>query len=866
MALTETRPLDPVNTGPNHTAQRPAHRLPPRQAPPQPHNEGRPIGPERNREELKIEPPLAEGLKRQQAELEANGEVKERELNSRFLEFQTEHEEQFQLAYSVLKRDEPGLNSYIFFQRFYRGLEIVSLLNPGLRELSVAVKLENILRPEPDHAGQTQANIEHLVRLGSVSLGGRTTADRRNVFLDLFLAVNFNRREALEPLVGKLSNEAGRVCLLAAANLVQGLYEKQLARIADTADQERLNRQVATKRRAERKEEEQLEQKRVESRREEATRLVGRIADKLEAAVLIRLGEELRQLQAEAEPSEQASLPAEELLQNIVCGLDQLDWLAKGLESILALPESKPGELLSLAYRWARLDSRLADLPKRLRDHIKGSFGEMLANRTLADGLLTDPATKSTLMLFDTKQNIGFLTAGFTLLASKEETASPATEPPFGAVDEIQPLPTLAAVGKICLSLKLAAEEKNAAAFVPPLLFCADGERFPIPFDGDLSYQQRLAIFSQAFIAAGPEVVPLLLSAYRSAAPELSQLEPEAGRTAGNVITYVIIDLCRKYPEALNKLLEAPDLNGPRQAETAQEQVIDIRHPKTVRLPQLEPWILKALFGIYNHKERDHDRVESTELPAGHTFAPAERLKLEVQRLTAENISIATAADQGTAAARKNILALAARIATTIDLVATGKPTEARTELSKLLAAAESAGIKLSYAQALVGYVYAGRPERATTDDLRELSAFCSGETNGPGSRTNLQRVLEVSEGKICTVSKDYQGLDGAALAAEFLLYGLVMTHERVAARRTLAARIISVLKGDEATWSSLMELVKSQPAEAAAFIDNFIREARKAAAESENERKLRLVKSLFDTEVLKQALTAVPKPRPVSG
>lgn len=845
--MAEVNLSEAINPGQSRTVELPGHRPPPRHAP-QPQHSKPPIAPEVRREDMMIEVLTPdEGLRLHEAEMG----IKDRELYSRFRDFQAERRELFQAAFDSLRQSEPELNGYQFYRQFYRGLEVVSRLNPQLAELEISSKLERVLLIGPENARQIQRNIELLFRLGAVSLLGRTAAGTDS-FLDHFLAVNFDRREKLESLASQLTDETRLCCLLTAADLVQQLYEKLLERIASAADQESLIQQAAAKRLAERKEEERQQERRVESRREEAARLVRQIADKSEADVLVRLGEGLRELQAEAEQSERTPLPADEFLENIVSGLDRLAWLGRVLESV---PASEAKELLALAYRWERLDSRLVGLPERLRDHVKSCFGKMLEDINLTDSLLTNPSTQSALELLDTEQNRNYIAAGFDLLAARDKTEEPAAAPLYYPEDEVQPLPTLAAIGKFLISLQTAVEEENAEAFVPALLSAAAPERFPISFEGDLRNEQKLAIICQAFIAAGPQAVPLLLSAYRSAAVELSVLRPAARQAAREAMTHVILTLCLRHREALLGLLEYKAPDSPRQTERENEPegVIKLSRARVARVPDIWPQLLNAMFRICNETERQ-DKVASHELQREEALTPTQRLKLETQRLAADNHSLVTVGNQDSIPNRKTILALAVSVSTVIELVATDKPLEALPELNKLLAAARTAGAKLSAAPALVDLVYAAIWEKAIRNDA-QVASFCAGKTPGPGTTIDPQGRLGIIEEEISTISQDYQVTVGESLS-ERLLHGLVMS--RVDDRPALADRIISLLKVDP-VWDSLTELVISQPAAAAAVIDTCVREARKALNE-ESERKLHRP---IETAIPIRVIELRPRPGP---
>jgi hypothetical protein len=838
MAATLITPPEPAKPVQNHAAEGTAHRLPPRHAS-QPHNPGQPIAAELRRQDLKIEVSPEEGLRLRKADLEAKpNEIKDRELYDRFLIFQAEHRDLFQLAFADLKSRELGLNGYDFYRRLYQGLEVVCCLNPELKGLTVPEKLGNLLRPGQENAERNRVNIELAVRIGSLSLGNHTA--RAGRFLDLFLAVNYTKSEEIESLAGNLANTTRLERITMAMDLVQRLYERQLERITAAADEARTLQQATAKKLVEKKEIEQRWEK---------------LAAEVKAVNLLRLGYSLMRARAEAEEAKGKSLPGDEYLQMVSSGLDRIDWLDCVVAKVSTLPVLEAIEIFSVACRFDLLDSRLAGYPERLRDHVKSELAGMLDESRLKERFLATPSVKTTLKLFDSEQTRSFVADGYALLAGREKHEELGPESPFWAVDELQSPLTLAAVGEFLDSLKTAVTKENAVALIPTFMFSADPGRSPISFQGNLHDQQKMAIISKALTAVGPAVVPLLLSAYRSAAPELSGLGQEARLAARDFIGHVIIIHCLKDREALSSLLNDREPESPPIAQP--DRVAELRPSRTARLPALGPQIISFLFQTFT--KRGQEAVASLELKQEKPFGPAERLRLEIRKLTAGNASLVSVGNNSSAANRKAILAQAVRIVTLIDLVESGKPLEARTEVDQILAAAEAEGIRLAYAPALIGYVYAGKAEKATVNDLRELSAFCAGEANGPGSKIDLKRVLQTIGGQLyIAIDRDYKELDEASLAVEILLIGLIM--RKVQARSARAARIISVLRGDEATWNILLELVKSQPLEAESFISSLIKKAGELADPSVPAGKLTLVRHPFDEMVLKNALESLPK------
>jgi hypothetical protein len=798
--------------------------------------------------------PLEEEIRVKSGESLRPGESSE--LVDRLRDLQNERPEllaDIQRAFDDLQSDGPRLNSLDYFcGSFYHGLEL-SLANPKLAELDIAQKLERLLPTEPERIAECRKNIELLARLGRISLHHRLEAERACRFLETFLANISDQEETIRALEGAESNIIGRGCFTAAVELIDRLYSRELERIESAADQERAVQLSVFKHLAERKDKEKQERTRYEKQLAEHARAI-------KLTELISLGRALLSSQAEAEQAEGIRLPAEDFIRSVVEGVDKLGWLSRVLDqaSNLTVETEAAAEFFSLAYRWARLDARLAGMPL-LSSHIRDGFLNAFDNAE--DSLRVDLFTREALKLFNHEQTRIQIAAGFALLISEDKSPNLAAMSHAIPMNGLPPLPTLKIMGSIVLSLQEAVNTQDDGAFVRILKFCARDKIVPIT--GNLDNQQESAFIGKALVAAGPAAVPLIMSAYRSVGSK-RQLDKRARQTIRDVVAQAVTQLCLKYYAVLSNLLEADQAVRPRQAEAAPEEVIELRS-RPARLPNIRTQILDYLFGFYAQAKLADHAIENIELRSQEVFTPEERLPLEVQRLISANPHVSSSGTGGTVADRINVLALAVQTVNMLELTESGPQIEA---LDRLLESAAAAGLKLADARALVGFVYAGPWEKGKESDLRELSAFCGGEAGGTISTVNMQRVLGVIGKRLSlTFERDVLEADEITLAAETLLVGLVMRRDEVKIRPTRAARIISVLQGNPEAWDILRELVKTRPAEAAAFIDGLIEKAGKAIELPTQAGTLTLVKNQFDVPVLETALQqSLPKLRSLFG
>lgn len=186
-------------------------------------------------------------------------------------------------------------------------------------------------------------------------------------------------------------------------------------------------------------------------------------------------------------------------------------------------------------------------------------------------------------------------------------------------------------------------------------------------------------------------------------------------------------------------------------------------------------------------------------------------------------------ADKAQAAAKLIVFGWEDRLESPVPLTGAGLR-ETRAGLKRLLADAGSLNIKLSFDPCKVGLVYAGILEKfLDRRESREIAGFLFGSERAR-SQADLRRVMKLMQGEIYTsVGRDYKNMSRAEIAAEVLLYGLIM--RRVNAIRPRAARIISVLKADAAVWTTLQELVKNgEPAAATDYLDKLLRAANSSA------------------------------------
>ena len=230
--------------------------------------------------------------------------------------------------------------------------------------------------------------------------------------------------------------------------------------------------------------------------------------------------------------------------------------------------------------------------------------------------------------------------------------------------------------------------------------------------------------------------------------------------------------------------------------------------------------------------------VETLEIEARSDAKWESRFQIEIKRLSEDNRLSGRLSDERLVAHRSRIFSLARGLLTVRELAGQGRLLEARTELNRLLAEATWTGYTLSYAQALIGSVYAGLLEKYPND---------------------VQQELPTVLGKLRKGSK-------LVTTEELLLQGIVMN--RVGLLPSKADRVITALRNEPVIWEHLLDLLRQQkPEAAAAYVEQLLNHASEIVNENErSSARLRLIIRSFDLNVLNQAVGRLTLPDPLSA
>ena len=742
------------------------------------------------------------------AEAEAT-EAKKNKTYERFREVRDRHPAVFEEAFQSLQNERTSLSGAEFYDRFYQGLSVISSNDPRLQGLAPADRVNALLFRTSDGAVPSLEEIVRIFRAGETVARGRALRPGSAPFLELYLALRWDQAQDGITVTDQVANRLDLDRFLIAAELIINLYDRMEKRIAQAAAEQSVARDTATKRLAEKKADAELFEK-LRCLAAELRIAEERAAFRPREAPLVKLGRAVLRAQAELG---KASLGAEVFLREVASGLSQFGSPGEFLESSLQLSHVKAVSLLTRAYRWGKLADLLNGLPVELQDNIKAILLPLdipAAKIDEALAFLADPPRRESLEL------------GYRCLSVNPKILA-------NCFSLDKPLERLAAHGELGRQIRQALDAGDTATLIPALILSAslpEKEPLPAPPVPDLT---KKYVIGHILRTAEPRHIPVLIETGDRALAQLSRRDQPLRQAVVWLIAETVERLCRDH-QAVEILLQ----ETPPPAPTA-ANLVEIRP-----IRQVTKQFVLNLMVASSHRP-----------PPDNASAWPAWFKQAVRQVASSNRALSPRRDF-----QRQVVSLAARLASVRLSIDCQRPVEAREELQRALDEAVRHNLKLPQAPVLISWVYTGLLEKAVTGELKELPSLL-GDPGSPGLSLSAANVSSVLAGEINTSLGKIPGISDDLAAEELLLQGLIT--RRVEYRPEVASAIVSLLK-NRRIWARLLVTIRQQPAEAAGFVDRLIEaaEAIRVSEKSYGALSLRQNRPLHHSQVLHQALTEI--------
>lgn len=505
-----------------------------------------------------------------------------------------------------------------------------------------------------------------------------------------------------------------------------------------------------------------------------------------------------------------AILSARADLGQTVLGLSQFGSLGEFLDKSMQMSSSEVVIMIAHAYRWGRLSDLLAGLPVELQDNIRALLLAPDIPKAKTDeaiAFLTDPPRRELLEL-----GYQFLSSDPKLLAN--------------CFDLDNPLERLASHGEYGRQVRQALDTGDTAKLIPALILCAGS-----PLSPDLT---KKYVIGHILRTAEPRDIPVLIEAGDAVLAKLPRQQQPLRAAVAWLIAETVQLLCRDQQAVEILLQEAPP------AVTRETNLVELRPVRQVT----KQFVLNVMVASAH-------RPPSDNLPAWpQYFGQATR-----------QVASANGAVSGRRDFQRQVVSLAARLASVRVLIDSRKPAEAREELHRALDEAEKKELKLTRAPFLIGSVYAGVLEKVMAGELKELPALLS-DPESPGLSLSAVNVSAVLAGEIYTALSKTPGVSDDLVAEELLLHGLIT--DRVRHEREAVQAIVSLLKGRR-VWNQLLITIRQEPGEVIGFIDRLLETAAELRVAERTVGKFRriILWPAHHPQVLHEALTQLTNAPP---
>ncbi len=756
-------------------------------------------------------------LEKKVAEEAVETEARDPKLYERFRLVHDRHPEAFEAAFGSLQADRGRLSGTDFYDHLFRGLEVVGRNNPELAKLPPADRIAALLCGPGGSAEPSLEMIVRLFRAGEIAARSRALRLRAAPFADAYLALHWGRVTEEAAVNEAVAGREELNCFLTAAEVMIDLFDLLLERLEQVAQEESLRRAEAVKRLAEKKNAEKLHEKMGELARLEHL-AEDRLGLGVKDAALVKLGRAVAAARAGlAEP-----LAEEVFLRAVVRGLNQFGTLEEFLQKALPLPADKIVPIIILACRWAQLPDHLAGLPPELADNIKTYLmgaGLSLVQKNEAFDLLADPQQRALMEL------------GYQVMRDPPELLVSC----FNLSGS--PLQRLAAFGGYGEHFRQALAARDIPALVPALILCSDPDVRTEPEAAFSVHSQRLMI-EHIFSEAPPAAIPVLIEAGDAALARLPRPDDRPLRTEiALFVARTVKALCTSQAAVAELVQDDPPVPP---AEPGLVELFPVRRVT-------KQFVLSYLIATARQEPAGEPRAVRAERAWPNLF------KTQVRQLAAENRRAVARPEL-----QRQIVYLAARLATVKELIGRGELAEARQELGRALDEAAQHGLVIPQAVFFISSVYAGLMERAAAIRVDELPGLL-GDRGAPELNLEGTSVPAVLAGEINIALKKTQGLADEFTAEDILLYGLIM--RRVDYRQAAVAAVVALLKNRK-IWDRLLAALRDQQLdETAGFIDDLLRTAQKLrAAVKVSAGALQLVQArpAYHPQVLHDALTEI--------
>ncbi|MBN3032622.1 MAG: hypothetical protein JW873_00825 [Candidatus Saganbacteria bacterium] len=689
MSANEIRPPEKIKVG--HPAGRAGKPHPPFQGHELRSPHRLPTAAERTRAELKIE-----FLEEKTAAGKARRERKPAEMVSRLNAFRAKNGALVSRAYHELQRNEPGLTPETFYRRTADGLAVLAQLSLQPAALTAAQLLGSLQPSEKSGPVPAPEALAQAYRLGVI-------ADRLNHLypsaerlLTTYLLTRQEKDEELGAVIDRLAATENVEAFLAAVELVSRLHDKQLERLDEAARKESLERDVATKKLAERK---KIEQR----------AFLWQAAERLDADGWIALGRGVLAASAGLETELGAGA---DFVACVTDGLLALFTPGTIINDALSLDEPERAAFFAVAFRWNR---RLPWLSEAANEKLKFVLGNFLSSFTKPYESINE-----SLKLLENDRARILVADGARMLINdgRKELFNAAFSPE-----------TLLAAGRFGYFVRNAG--RGSACLAALIRYGFERHALDQYLPDELEDANKHRVVDEAVKTAGPGIVQALIAAYGQLEPRLASAEKEPAMFA--VINRIASLPLR--PELITALLAVTGRYAARPEPRPKNKHPDIIPlARTARRNETSPsnkLISNLLCAVIE------DQAAANAIPGwGKNF------QAELQQLAADNPLSGVLIDERLINHRRTLLSLALSQVTVKGLSAQGRLAEARAELNRLLAEAARTGYKLSCAPALIGCVYAGLMERTPAEQRPEITALLAENPHGPAEEILLQGVV----------------------------------------------------------------------------------------------------------------------------